>query len=61
MAMPRRPAGEAKVGFFADMAARLPSGRIPTAADVAAAYLYLMESEYTTGETLRIDGGHSLT
>lgn len=53
--------GEAKVGFFADMAARLPSGRIPTAADVAAAYLYLMESEYTTGETLRIDGGHSLT
>ncbi len=52
--------GEAKVGFFADMALRLPSGRIPTAADVAAAYLYLMESDYTIGETLRIDGGHSL-
>jgi len=52
--------GEAKSGFFADMAARLPSGRIPTASDVAAAYLYLMESEVTTGETLRIDGGQNL-
>lgn len=52
--------GEAKSGFFADMAARLPSGRIPTPADVAAAYVYLMESEYTTGETLRIDGGQHL-
>ena len=31
--------GEAKVGFFADMAARLSSGRIPTAADVVTAYL----------------------
>jgi len=42
------------------MAARLSSGRIPTAADVVTAYLRLMESDYTTGETLRIDGGHSL-
>ncbi|MES0212965.1 SDR family oxidoreductase [Mesorhizobium sp. M0028] len=52
--------GEAKSGFFADMAARLPSRKIPTAADVAAAYVYLMESEFTTGETIRIDGGHNL-
>jgi NAD(P)-dependent dehydrogenase (short-subunit alcohol dehydrogenase family) len=52
--------GDAKSGFFADMAARLPAGRIPTASDVAAAYLYLMESEFTTGETLRIDGGQNL-
>lgn len=52
--------GEAKAGFFADMATRLPSGKIPTAADVARAYLYLMESDFTTGETLRIDGGHNL-
>jgi NAD(P)-dependent dehydrogenase (short-subunit alcohol dehydrogenase family) len=52
--------GEAKSGFFADMAARLPSRKIPTAADVAAAYLYLMESDFTTGETIRIDGGHNL-
>ncbi|MER8867905.1 hypothetical protein NKI19_30125 [Mesorhizobium sp. M0751] len=52
--------GEAKSGFFADMAARLPSRKIPTAADIAAAYVYLMESDFTTGETIRIDGGHHL-
>lgn len=52
--------GEAKAGFFAQMAARLPSQKIATPADVAAAYVYLMESEFTTGETIRIDGGQSL-
>ena len=52
--------GEAKSGFLAEMAARLPSGRIPTPRDVAAAYVYLMESDFTTGETLRIDGGQNL-
>lgn len=52
--------GEAKAGFLAEMAARLPSRRIPTPADVAAAYIYLMESDFTTGETIRIDGGHNL-
>lgn len=52
--------GEAKSGFFAEMGARLPAKEIPTAAAVAAAYIYLMESDFTTGETLRIDGGHSL-
>jgi NAD(P)-dependent dehydrogenase (short-subunit alcohol dehydrogenase family) len=53
-------AGDAKAGFFAEMAARLPAGRISTAAEVAPAYIYLMGSEFTTGETIRIDGGHSL-
>lgn len=52
--------GEAKSGFFADMAARLPARKIATPADVAPAYVYLMQSEFTTGETLRIDGGHDL-
>jgi NAD(P)-dependent dehydrogenase (short-subunit alcohol dehydrogenase family) len=52
--------GDAKPGFFAEMAARLPSRRLPSAADVAAAYIYLMESELTTGETLRVDGGHNM-
>ncbi|QDQ79706.1 SDR family oxidoreductase [Paraburkholderia megapolitana] len=52
--------GEAKVGYFAQMAARLPAGRIATPADVAAAYVYLMESELTTGETMHIDGGQRL-
>ncbi|MEZ2129416.1 MULTISPECIES: SDR family oxidoreductase [unclassified Sinorhizobium] len=52
--------GEAKSGFFAGMAARLPAGRIPTPLDVAAAYTFLMESDFTTGETMRIDGGQNL-
>lgn len=52
--------GDAKSGFLADMAARLPSKRIPTVADVAQAYVYLMESELTTGETMRVNGGHNL-
>jgi NAD(P)-dependent dehydrogenase (short-subunit alcohol dehydrogenase family) len=52
--------GEAKSGFFADMAARLPARRIATPVDIAPAYIYLMESEFTTGETIHIDGGHSL-
>ena len=53
-------AGDAKAGMFADLAGRLPSRRVAAAADVAQAYLYLMESELTTGETLRIDGGQNL-
>jgi NAD(P)-dependent dehydrogenase (short-subunit alcohol dehydrogenase family) len=52
--------GDAKLGFFSEMAPRLPTRKIATPADVAAAYVYLMESEFTTGETLRIDGGHNL-
>jgi NAD(P)-dependent dehydrogenase (short-subunit alcohol dehydrogenase family) len=52
--------GDAKAAMLAGMAERLPARRIATAADVARAYLYLMESEFTTGETLRIDGGQSL-
>ena len=52
--------GEAKTGFFEQMAARLPARRIPTPLDVAAAYVFLMESEFTTGETIRIDGGQNL-
>lgn len=53
-------AGDAKSAIFDDLAARLPAGKIAPAAEVALAYAYLMESEFTTGETLRVDGGHSL-
>lgn len=52
--------GDARPAMFADLADRLPARRMPTARDVARAYLYLMESPFTTGETLRIDGGQSL-
>jgi NAD(P)-dependent dehydrogenase (short-subunit alcohol dehydrogenase family) len=52
--------GEAKAGFFAEMATRLPSRRVATPADAASAYLYLMQNDFVTGETLRNDGGQSL-
>ena len=53
-------AGEAKAGYFDSMAARLPVGHIATPADIAPAYIHAMESDFTTGQTLRIDGGQSL-
>jgi NAD(P)-dependent dehydrogenase (short-subunit alcohol dehydrogenase family) len=52
--------GEAKAGYFEAMGARLPIGRIATPADIAPAYLHAMESDFTTGETLHIDGGQRL-
>ncbi|GLQ53979.1 SDR family oxidoreductase [Devosia nitrariae] len=52
--------GEAKSGYFEDMAARLPAGKIATPADIAPAYVYAMESDFTTGETIHIDGGQRL-
>jgi NAD(P)-dependent dehydrogenase (short-subunit alcohol dehydrogenase family) len=52
--------GDAKAGFFEGMAGRLPAGRIATPADIAPAYIYLMESAFTTGETVHIDGGQRL-
>jgi NAD(P)-dependent dehydrogenase (short-subunit alcohol dehydrogenase family) len=52
--------GAAKSGYFASMASRLPARKIATPADIARAYLYLMDSEFTTGETIHIDGGQSL-
>ncbi|RRH96004.1 SDR family oxidoreductase [Mesorhizobium tamadayense] len=52
--------GEAKGGYFDQMGARLPAGRIATPDDVAPAYLYLMQNEFMTGETIHIDGGQRL-
>jgi NAD(P)-dependent dehydrogenase (short-subunit alcohol dehydrogenase family) len=52
--------GEAKSGYLDSMASRLPARRIATPAEIAQAYLYLMESELTTGETIHIDGGQRL-
>jgi NAD(P)-dependent dehydrogenase (short-subunit alcohol dehydrogenase family) len=53
-------AGDAKLSLFEDMAARLPARKIAKPADIAPAYLFAMESDFTTGQTLRIDGGQSL-
>ena len=52
--------GDAKAGYFESMAAQLPIGRIALPADIAPAYLYVMESDFTTGETIHIDGGQRL-
>jgi NAD(P)-dependent dehydrogenase (short-subunit alcohol dehydrogenase family) len=52
--------GSAKHEMWAGLASRLPAGRIASVADIAKAYLFLMESEFTTGTVLAIDGGHSL-
>jgi NAD(P)-dependent dehydrogenase (short-subunit alcohol dehydrogenase family) len=49
-----------KTALWEEMASRLPAGRIATPADTALAYIYLMESELTTGTVLKIDGGHAL-
>ena len=53
-------AGEAKLSLFEGMTARLPARKIATPADIAPAYIFAMESEFTTGQTLDIDGGQSL-
>lgn len=52
--------GYAKAGYFESTAAQLPIGRIALPADIAPAYLFAMESEFTTGETIHIDGGQRL-
>ena len=52
--------GEAKSGYFAAMAGRVPAGKVAAAADVASAYLYLMGNDFMTGETIHIDGGQRL-
>ncbi|WP_217578070.1 SDR family oxidoreductase [Mesorhizobium sp. GbtcB19] len=52
--------GAAKTGYFNEMGTRIPSGRIATPADIAPAYLYLMQNDFMTGETIHIDGGQRL-
>lgn len=39
---------------------RLPVGRIGEAADLATAYLYLMENSFATGTVILVDGGGAL-
>jgi NAD(P)-dependent dehydrogenase (short-subunit alcohol dehydrogenase family) len=43
--------------FFASRGASLPAGRVGCPADVAEAYLFLMRSEFTTGQSVVVDGG----
>lgn len=53
-------AGSRKDAVLASMAERLPVGRVGKTTDLAPAYTFLMQSEYTTGSVLHVDGGHRL-
>ena len=46
--------------LYATAAKALPVGRIGEPEDIAESYLYLMDSGYTTGSIVTIDGGHLL-
>ncbi len=41
-------------------AQQIPLHRVATVAEVASAYLYLMQNNYVTGQVLTVDGGFSL-
>lgn len=43
--------------MLADVGARLPAGRVAQPADLAAAYLFLIDNPSATGATVDIDGG----
>jgi NAD(P)-dependent dehydrogenase (short-subunit alcohol dehydrogenase family) len=43
--------------IFDRVAGQLPAGRVGTAADIAAAALFLMTSDFVTGTVLAVDGG----
>jgi NAD(P)-dependent dehydrogenase (short-subunit alcohol dehydrogenase family) len=43
--------------MYSDTARKLPVGRVGEPEDIAEAYLYLMQSGFTTGQTIVIDGG----
>lgn len=53
-------AGDAKTQRLAEMAARLPVGRVGRPADIAQAFVALMDNGFTTGSVLHVDGGHRL-
>jgi NAD(P)-dependent dehydrogenase (short-subunit alcohol dehydrogenase family) len=53
-------AGARKDSVLASMAERLPVGRVGKTTDLAPAYIFLMQSEYTTGSVVHVDGGHRL-
>jgi NAD(P)-dependent dehydrogenase (short-subunit alcohol dehydrogenase family) len=53
-------AGAGKSAAFEQMAKRLPVGRVGRPEDLAHAYMFLLENEFTTGTVLHVDGGHAL-
>lgn len=53
-------AGADSVRLLAEMAARLPVGRVGSADDIADAILFLMGNGFSTGTVLHVEGGHRL-
>lgn len=53
-------AGERKTEVLADMAARLPVGRVGRPEDIADALVFLMGNGFTTGTVLHVEGDHRL-
>jgi NAD(P)-dependent dehydrogenase (short-subunit alcohol dehydrogenase family) len=52
----RLPEAE-RLAAFERIGARLPVGRVGKPEDIAEAYLYLMKTGFSTGETIVVDGG----
>jgi NAD(P)-dependent dehydrogenase (short-subunit alcohol dehydrogenase family) len=48
---------EERLAMFVRIGARLPVGRVGKPEDIAEAYLYLMKTGFSTGETIVVDGG----
>jgi NAD(P)-dependent dehydrogenase (short-subunit alcohol dehydrogenase family) len=46
-----------RLATFARIGTRLPVGRVGRPEDIAEAYLYLMKTGFSTGETIVVDGG----
>jgi len=55
-----RPGAEAHADRWSDWAREIPAGRVGRAEDIAAAvrFFCLPETEWTTGQSLLVDGGH---
>ena len=49
---------EVKQAIFRDMIAKLPTGRVGAAEEVARAVQFVISNEYVTGTVLRVDGGY---
>ena len=59
---PDRPGAPPRPEAWARALRNIPSGRLGRAEDIAAAvrFFCLPETEFTTGQSLLVDGGHSL-
>jgi NAD(P)-dependent dehydrogenase (short-subunit alcohol dehydrogenase family) len=54
------PSGEISDLDWIRLVERLPLKRAGTAEEIAAAFKFLLDNAYVTGQTLVIDGGYSL-